>query len=111
NDTFGHQAGDMLLARLGTRVVAALPDAEVFRLGGDEFCVLVDEDAGGEAGVLTAAAALEERGSTFRVGCSFGMVHVPDETTDAETAMVLADARMYEHKNGRRPDPAAESQD
>jgi two-component system, cell cycle response regulator len=111
NDTFGHQAGDMLLARLGARVTAALPDAEVFRLGGDEFCVLIDEADGGEAGVRTAAAALQERGSTFEVGCSFGMVRVPGETTDAETAMVLADARMYEHKSGRRPDPATESQD
>ena len=111
NDTFGHQAGDMLLARLGARVTAALPEADVFRLGGDEFCVLIDEAAGGEAGVRTAAAALQERGSTFEVGCSFGMVRVPEETTDAETAMVLADARMYEHKNGRRPDAPTESQD
>ncbi len=111
NDTFGHQAGDMLLARLGKRVVAALPEADVFRLGGDEFCVLIDEAAGGEAGVRTAAAALQERGSRFEVGCSYGMVRAPEETTDAETAMVLADARMYEHKNGRRPDAATESQD
>jgi diguanylate cyclase (GGDEF)-like protein len=111
NDTFGHHAGDMLLARLGTRVAAALPEAEVFRLGGDEFCVLIDEAAGAEAGVLRAARALQERGSTFEVGCSFGMVRVPEEVTDAETAMVLADARMYEHKHGRRPDAAMESQD
>ncbi len=111
NDAFGHQAGDMLLARLGARVATALPEADVFRLGGDEFCVLVDEAAGGEAAVRTAAGALQERGSTFEVGCSFGMVRVPGETTDAETAMVLADARMYEHKNGRRPDPATDSHD
>jgi putative nucleotidyltransferase with HDIG domain len=39
------------------------------------------------------------------------MVRVPEEATDAETAMVLADARMYEHKGGRRPDAATESQD
>jgi diguanylate cyclase (GGDEF)-like protein len=111
NDTFGHQAGDMLLARLGKRVVAALPEADVFRLGGDEFCVLIDEAAGGEAGVRTAAAALQEHGSTFDVGCSFGMVRVPEDATDAESAMVLADARMYEQKNGRRPDAATESQE
>jgi two-component system cell cycle response regulator len=111
NDTFGHQAGDMLLARLGKRVVAALPDADVFRLGGDEFCVLIDEAAGGEAGVRNAAQALQEHGSTFDVGCSFGMVRVPAEATDADTAMVLADARMYEQKNGRRPDAATESQE
>src|SRR5581483_6083847 len=106
NDTFGHQAGDMLLARLGKRAVAAVPEADVFRLGGDEFCVLIDEAAGGEAGVRAAAAALQERGSTFDVGCSFGMVRVPEEATDAETAMVLADARMYDQMNGRRPDAA-----
>jgi len=111
NDTFGHQAGDMLLARLGKRVVAALPEADVFRLGGDEFCVLVDEAVGGEEAVRTAASALQEHGSTFHVGCSFGMVRVPEEATDAETAMVLADARMYEQKNGRRPDAASESQE
>jgi diguanylate cyclase (GGDEF)-like protein len=111
NDSFGHQAGDMLLARLGRRVVSALPEAEVFRLGGDEFCVLIDEAAGGEAGVRAAVAALQEHGSTFDVGCSFGMVRVPEEATDAESAMVLADARMYEQKNGRRPDAATESQD
>jgi two-component system cell cycle response regulator len=111
NDTFGHQAGDMLLARLGKRAVAAVPEADVFRLGGDEFCVLIDEAAGGEAGVRAAAAALQERGSTFDVGCSFGMVRVPQEATDAEAAMVLADARMYDQKHGRRPDAATESQD
>jgi diguanylate cyclase (GGDEF)-like protein len=111
NDTFGHQAGDVLLARLGVRVAAALREADVFRLGGDEFCVLIDEAAGGETGVLTAAAALEERGTTFEVGCSYGMVRVPAEAADAESAMVLADARMYEHKGGRRPDAASESQE
>jgi HD-GYP domain-containing protein (c-di-GMP phosphodiesterase class II) len=39
------------------------------------------------------------------------MVRVPEEARDAETAMVLADARMYEQKNGRRPDAATESQE
>jgi diguanylate cyclase (GGDEF)-like protein len=111
NDTFGHQAGDVLLARLGARVAAALAQAEVFRLGGDEFCVLMDEAAGGETGVLEAAAALQESGAKFEVGCSYGMVRVPEEAADAESAMVLADARMYEHKGGRRPDAARESQE
>ena len=110
NDTFGHQAGDALLARLGARVVAAVPQADIFRLGGDEFCVLIDA-AGGEAGAAAAAEALVERGATFEVGCSYGTVGVPAEATDADTAMMLADARTYEHKGARRPDAAAESQD
>jgi two-component system, cell cycle response regulator len=111
NDTFGHQAGDALLARLGARVVAAVPQAEIFRLGGDEFCVLVDEALGGKAAAAQGAEALTESGATFDVGCSYGMVRVPAEAEDADTAMLLADARMYEHKGGRRPDPATESQE
>ena len=111
NDTFGHQAGDVLLARLGARVAAALPRADIFRLGGDEFCLLMDEALGGEAGAVVAAGALTESGTTFDVGCSYGTVRMPAEATDAEAAMLLADSRMYEHKGGRRPDAAAETQE
>jgi two-component system cell cycle response regulator len=111
NDTFGHQAGDMLLARLGVRVAAAVPQADIFRLGGDEFCVLVNQTPDGEAAAQAAAAALSESGARFRVDCSYGMVVVPDEAADAETAMVMADSRMYAHKGGRRPDAAEESQE
>ena len=42
NDTFGHLAGDALLARLGGKLAAAVaPAGDAFRLGGDEFCVLI----------------------------------------------------------------------
>ena len=42
NDTFGHSAGDVLLQRLGSRLRDTVGDrGEVFRLGGDEFCILV----------------------------------------------------------------------
>lgn len=48
NENCGHQAGDELLAAIGQRV-AGLPGA-VFRIGGDEFAVLVDR-AHGESAV------------------------------------------------------------
>src|SRR5919197_1782256 len=46
NDTFGHQAGDALLARLGGKLAAAAAGAggQAYRLGGDEFCGLMDVD-------------------------------------------------------------------
>jgi diguanylate cyclase (GGDEF)-like protein len=109
NDTFGHQAGDLLLMRLGARVSEALPGADVFRLGGDEFCVLVDEATGGETAALAAATALQESGPKFEVGCSYGVVRIPDEAANIESAMLLADARMYEQKGERRPNAADES--
>ena len=43
NDTFGHPAGDALLARLGRRLAACAEGVgRAYRLGGDEFCALVE---------------------------------------------------------------------
>jgi GGDEF domain-containing protein len=44
NDAFGHPAGDGLLSRLGARLeqAAAEHGGVAYRLGGDEFCVLVE---------------------------------------------------------------------
>jgi two-component system cell cycle response regulator len=112
NDAFGHQAGARAARRAPRRPPppAATPaHARVFRLGGDEFCVLAD-GPGGEAAAAVAAQALQERGATFAVGCSYGLVHVPGEAASADAAMLLADTRMYEDKGGRRPSAAAESQ-
>ena len=42
NDTYGHPAGDSLLRRLGASLAAAFEaDGSAYRLGGDEFCILV----------------------------------------------------------------------
>ena len=42
NDTFGHVAGDVLIEHLGGRLSAAVKGVgRAFRMGGDEFCVLV----------------------------------------------------------------------
>lgn len=41
NDTFGHQAGDLVLREVGRRLVAVAGPNEVFRVGGDEFAIVV----------------------------------------------------------------------
>jgi diguanylate cyclase (GGDEF)-like protein len=104
NDTFGHPAGDALLARLGTKL-ATVPGrtGTVYRLGGDEFC-LVATVAEGEAEPLIdrACEALSERGEGFEIGSSFGAVLLPDEATDGSHALQLADERLYAQKYSRR---------
>src|SRR3954454_19204107 len=44
NDTFGHQAGDALLQRLGSSLAQAIAPfgGRAYRPGGDEFCVIAD---------------------------------------------------------------------
>lgn len=41
NDNFGHHAGDLLLQTTATRIEAAALPNRVFRIGGDEFAILV----------------------------------------------------------------------
>ena len=103
NDTFGHPAGDALLSRLGNRLAEAVRDrGRAYRVGGDEFCVWAQLDGGAGIDVLErAAAALCEPGDGVNVGCSYGAVFLPAETTSAAEALRLADQRMYRQKYGR----------
>jgi diguanylate cyclase (GGDEF)-like protein len=104
NDIFGHLAGDALLARLGDRLKrATADDGTAYRLGGDEFCVLLDAAREApEARVATAATALVERGEAFSITTSYGWVLVPTEASTYTDAMRLADRRMYARKQGGR---------
>jgi len=72
NDSFGHAAGDELLRRLGSAVAAAVePHGRAYRLGGDEFCVLLSGrfDADSEP-VRLAGRMLSERGEGFAVSAA-----------------------------------------
>jgi diguanylate cyclase (GGDEF)-like protein len=103
NDTFGHPAGDALLARLGDRLTRTLDGiGTAYRMGGDEFCVLAACDA--QQGVTIAAraaSALSETGEAFRIGCSYGIARLPHDASSPADALRIADDRMYEHKTSR----------
>jgi len=104
NDTFGHPAGDELLARLGYALSEAVGDDGVaYRVGGDEFCLLLtcgeerfDDVAREAAKALTAS----EKG--IDVASSWGGVSIPREANSPSTALQLADVRMYAQKESRR---------
>jgi diguanylate cyclase (GGDEF)-like protein len=111
NDRFGHPAGDALLARLGEALRRAVRDgARAYRLGGDEFCVLVPAGSPDLAKIGKAAAdALRERRADYSVAASSGKVIFPAEGTTFAQVMSVADARLYADKAERRslPDRAA----
>jgi two-component system cell cycle response regulator len=113
NDAFGHPAGDGLLVRLAARLAEAVGDCgDAYRLGGDEFCVLVSPGRQGIDGVLAAcSAALNERGEGFEVTSSFGAVVLPEEADTPTLALQLADRRMYARKGGRRVSAGRQSRD
>ncbi len=103
NDTFGHVAGDALLARLGQKLQRAVEGAgRAYRLGGDEFCAHLDlqgEDS--DSLIIRTAAALTETGVEFSIRASLGVVLLPHEADSAEHALQVADERMYANKRSR----------
>ena len=102
NDSFGHPSGDALLQRLGeTLAVAVAGRGRAYRMGGDEFCVLLD--SADELSVAACSSALHESGEGFTVGCSHGTVLLPGEASEVSEALRIADQRLYEDKRGGRP--------
>jgi two-component system, cell cycle response regulator len=106
NDTRGHAAGDETLARLGRQLRGAVGgDGTAYRVGGDEFCVLLS--CPGErfdAAAERAAQALSESGPGYAIAASWGMATVPGEADSPSAVLQLADVRMYAQKESRRVD-------
>ncbi|MFC3385376.1 diguanylate cyclase [Couchioplanes caeruleus subsp. azureus] len=108
NDSYGHRAGDDLLAWVGRTLGAELrTDDAVGRLGGDEFAVLLPgTDADGAATVVQRLrVALGDC-----AGGSIGHASFPDDAVDADELMLVADRRLYADKTAReRRVPSAEA--
>jgi two-component system cell cycle response regulator len=108
NDTYGHPAGDALLARLGVSLAEAVEGhGSAYRMGGDEFCVL----ATGRHDEIAAAsrAALSERGDGFDISAALGSAVLEGHEHDPADALRIADRRMYAEKNGRRASAGGQS--
>lgn len=103
NDSFGHPAGDALLAGFGPALRAAVGESgAAYRTGGDEFCLLLTCPAEEfEAVIRRAAEALTARRAGVEVSASWGAATIPDEEIDPVAAMQLADVRMYAQKESR----------
>ncbi|HVR04571.1 MAG TPA: HD domain-containing phosphohydrolase [Solirubrobacteraceae bacterium] len=105
NDSFGHPAGDALLARLSEKLRAIVaPRGTAYRMGGDEFCVLFRNAGGpGDAALVQASvAALSESGPGFAIDASHGVVAIPPGGSEPAEVMQLADQRLYRCKDETR---------
>lgn len=111
NDTFGHQAGDRVLAELGELLRACVREGDIVtRIGGDEFAILLPHaslEVGRQVADRVHAACSKtnfgvgaEQGETA-VTLSLGVAHArPGDTPDSIVAR--ADQALYESKRRGR---------
>ena len=110
NDSFGHDAGDQVLAEVGRRLSLLSRNADtVARLGGDEFVVLCgalrdDDDVGliADRIVQGIGSPYVEEGRDLSITCSVGIVVTSDPLAEPEQLIRDADGVMYEAKEAGR---------
>jgi len=107
NDRHGHAAGDDCLVRIGRLLRTELrPHDRAFRIGGDEFAVLLPATNARGAEEVTARLVewLERssRSSVLRPQASFGVAATVDGLETQESLLRAADEAMYRSKNRRK---------
>ncbi|MGE5545367.1 MAG: putative bifunctional diguanylate cyclase/phosphodiesterase [Solirubrobacterales bacterium] len=102
NDSLGHEFGDRLLNQVVERMAAAAPTAELMaRVGGDEFALLMVDEASVEAAAALAQALVdsvmrpyEVDGQTILLGSGVGITLFPADGMEAATLMKNAETAM-----------------
>ena len=110
NDSLGHNAGDRLLKAVSDRIRACLRSNDLlFRVGGDEFTVILPElttpeDAAGLARRIIAAvgAPVPLYEHEVKVGATIGIAVYPEDGDTGSALVKNADAAMYNAKQAGR---------
>jgi diguanylate cyclase (GGDEF)-like protein len=106
NDRFGHASGDQALVAFANVLVESLrrPD-DAFRIGGDEFAVLLAEATEEDARLVVARIEtllekLDAGGEPWSadLSASFGCAACPEDANDPQTLFRLADEALYDAK-------------
>ena len=106
NDNLGHEQGDKLIMGIADVLIASFFDiGKVYRIGGDEFCVICDEKS--EEYIKEALENVEQniskanrnRKDRLTLSVSYGWeIHKAHDERDYNEMFNVADGRMYEMK-------------
>jgi diguanylate cyclase (GGDEF)-like protein len=106
NDRSGHRAGDEVLKHVADRLERNVRETDrVYRIGGEELCVLLPATATEEAVAVLArvrASLGRSRTGVPAVTLSVGIAASPQHGGDADALFRAADAALYAAKRGGR---------
>lgn len=106
NDTYGHDAGDLVLVRIAQRLEGNIRESDfVGRLGGDEFVIcldllqdltIVEKKVQQILDVINQPIVFDDH--NLIIGASIGVSHYPEQARDKDTLLSIADEAMYSAK-------------
>ena len=110
NDTYGHQAGDVALTRVGTVLKESIRDVDrAGRYGGEEFAVVLPETPLAAALVVAERIRARMEGEKLpvksgeaSVTLSIGVAERPTHAATAAEIVAVADAALYDAKEEGR---------
>jgi len=110
NDSLGHNIGDKVLVEVSKKLKTKMRRSDTLsRLGGDEFCVILNNIDGVEDIsdiIINIMNSLEEPliidEKTLYISMSIGISLYPNDGDDANTLFKNADAAMYRAKESGR---------
>jgi diguanylate cyclase (GGDEF)-like protein len=114
NEMLGHDAGSQVLGTVASAITRSIRSSDVAaRLGGDEFIVLLVE-ADAQTGAAIAqrirnnvyAGTVSVANRLIRANVNVGTANFPEDHLYPKELMILADQRMQQDRELRRP-PAA----
>jgi diguanylate cyclase (GGDEF)-like protein len=114
NDRFGHPQGDALLQMAAATLRKSLRTSDyAFRIGGDEFALLLPQSDTEQAAILSRrlraayAESLEPLKLGIPLALDYGLAVYPEDGELQEVLIRVADERLYQLKNGTRASAAA----
>ena len=110
NDILGHDSGDVFLRQVAARLIQSVRKSDIVsRQGGDEFLIGIADANDADAISTAANKILLQLAEPFPIGesqisvsCSIGIAVYPDDGSNFETLVQLADLSMYQAKESGR---------
>lgn len=109
NDRFGHPQGDALLQMAASTLRKSLRTSDyAFRIGGDEFALLLPQSDTEQAAALSRrlraayASSIEPLNLRIPLALDYGLAVYPEDGELQEVLIRVADERLYQLKNGTR---------
>ena len=108
NDTYGHEKGDVFIQQCCSIICKAFMQSDIFRIGGDEFVAVMQQDDFNRRGELVARARTEfekrckdeSLNPWERCSAAIGIAeYIKGKDSSVEEVLSRADRDMYAEKN------------